>query len=103
MRFKKSSVQRSFDITVITRKDQIEFNGIDRNEFDEIVNYFKSKNVKIGSEDGDGEENLMNMTVKIFILNFFFINFIYFFLRVQQEEDRHLRRFQWICLLMKNW
>lgn len=53
MRFKKSSVQRSFDITVITKKDQIQFSGIDRNEFDEIVNYFKNKNVKIGSEDGD--------------------------------------------------
>ena len=62
MRFKKSSMQRSFDITVITRRDQIEFSGIDRNEFDEIVNYFKSKNVKIGSEDG--EENIMNMTVR---------------------------------------
>ena len=62
MRFKKSSMQRSFDITVITKKDQIEFSGIDRNEFDEIFNYFKSKNVKVGSEDG--EENLTNMTVK---------------------------------------
>ena len=72
MRFKKSSIQRSFDITVITRKDQIEFNGIDRNEFDEIVNYFKSKNVKIGSEDG--EENLINMTVNYFI--FFIFNLV---------------------------
>ncbi len=53
MRFKKSSMQRSFDITVITKKDQIQFSGIDRNEFDEIVNYFKNKNVKIGSEDGE--------------------------------------------------
>jgi structure-specific recognition protein 1 len=56
MRFKKSSMQRSFDITVITKKDEIQFSGIDRNEFDEIVNYFKNKNVKIGSEDG--EENI---------------------------------------------
>lgn len=62
-RFKKSSTQRSFDITVVTKKDEYDFSGIDKNEFDELVNYFKSKNVKIASDDGD---NLMNMTVKNF-------------------------------------
>jgi len=63
MRFKKSSVQRSFDITVVTKKDQIQFSGIDRNEFDELVNYFKNKNVKIGSEDGDENIEVHQMVV----------------------------------------
>jgi hypothetical protein len=85
MRFKKSSAQKSFDITVITKNDQIEFNGIDRNEFDEIVNYFKSKNVKIGSEDGD--ENLMNMTVRIFYSNFKFHFFILIFLELKKKTS----------------
>jgi structure-specific recognition protein 1 len=53
MRFKKSSVQKSFDITIISRKEQNKFSGIDKNDFDDLVNYFKNKNVKIGSEDGE--------------------------------------------------
>jgi structure-specific recognition protein 1 len=64
MRFKKSSMQRSFDITVITKKDQIQFSGIDRNEFDELVNYFKNKNVKIGSEDGEDNIEVNQMVNK---------------------------------------
>ena len=73
MRFKKSSIQRSFDITVITRKDQIEFSGIDKNEFDEIVSYFKNKNVKIGSEDGEDNIEVHQMVNKI---KYFFLVFI---------------------------
>lgn len=56
-------MQRSFDITVITKKDQIQFSGIDRNEFDEIVNYFKNKNVKIGSEDGEDNIEAHQMVI----------------------------------------
>lgn len=66
MRFKKSSMQRSFDITVITKKEQIQFSGIDRNEFDEVVNYFKNKNVKIGGEDGEDD---IDMHQSVIIIN----------------------------------
>lgn len=62
MRLKSAANQKSFDIIVFTRKDEIQFSGIDKNEFDEIVNYFKNKNVKIGSENG--EDNIdMHQTV----------------------------------------
>lgn len=61
-----SEAQRSFDIKIITRKEEIAFNGIERDEYDSIIKYFGNKKVKlVNSEQGNDID--VSTTVKLII------------------------------------
>jgi len=44
--------QRSFDITVVTKKEEFQFVGIEKSEFENVVTYFSNKKIKLNNKDG---------------------------------------------------
>jgi structure-specific recognition protein 1 len=46
------NLHRSFDIKVNTKNDEHQFLGLDRAEYDSLIQYFTAKKVKISNEEG---------------------------------------------------
>jgi len=59
--------QRTFDVSVFTKKEELQFVGIEKNELEAITNYFNLKKIKIKSAEG-GE--IKKSTVVRFNFNF---------------------------------
>jgi structure-specific recognition protein 1 len=65
-RVSELSTQRTFDIKVITKKEEYQFNGLEKEDYEPITKYFSNKKVKlVNSEQGNNIDVIM--TVKIFI------------------------------------
>ena len=47
-----ANLQRSFDIKINTKKEEYQFLGIDRSEYDSLTQYFTLKKVKINNDEG---------------------------------------------------
>ena len=53
VRIQEGSHQKSFDLTVMTKKEEIQFLGIEKNELDSLAGYFSNKRVKVKSNEGN--------------------------------------------------
>mgnify|MGYP003691653829 CR=1 FL=1 len=55
---------RSFDITIVTKKSSFSFTGISKGEYKPLVEYLRTKNIKVRNGDDDGKKmDLTNMDV----------------------------------------
>lgn len=65
-RIAEHNSQKSFDIKVITKKEEFQFNGIDRDDYEPIIKYFSNKKVKmVNSEQGGDIDVSMTVIVDI--------------------------------------
>ena len=61
-RVNETNVQKSFDMTIKTKKSEMQFLGIDKKELNSLCTYFQQKNVKVKSNDGN---NTVEITANV--------------------------------------
>lgn len=95
-RVHESNMHKSFDLNIVTKKEEIQFLGIERSEFEALSNYFSNKKIKIKSTD-NGNVVEIKPTVKILFLKKLFR----LMLQLLEDREKHLKMSQWIYLLTK--
>jgi structure-specific recognition protein 1 len=72
-RISESTVQqRTFDLTIKKKNEDIQLIGLEKNELDPLTKYFASKKIIIKSNDGGNIQEIKPNVYFIFILDFFF-------------------------------
>ena len=66
-----SAQQRTFDLTIVKKNEQVSFSGFEKNELEPLTNYFGNKKIRIQSSDG-GNVKEIKPSVKMEIIILFF-------------------------------
>jgi len=91
-----SAQQRTFDLTIVKKNEQVSFSGFEKNELEPLTNYFANKKIRIQSTDGG---NVKEIKPSVIIYFFIFLFFIYrLSLHLQEEPEKLPKKSLWNCL-----
>jgi structure-specific recognition protein 1 len=68
IRVTEANTQRSFDLNIVTKKEEFQFLGIERGEFDPLIQYFATKKLKMknNSEEGNNIVDIKPVNILIY-------------------------------------
>jgi len=86
-----SAQQRTFDLTIVKKNEQVSFSGFEKNELEPLTNYFGNKKIRIQSSDG-GNVKEIKPSVKIEIIILFLLFIFYIFFQTVTTSSRRARK-----------